>query len=294
MEEFPQCLDNRAKQSLVGNLVKELNTNARIKKIKLIWLEVTGCSGNIISFLNALNPDVNEMLNNNIDLCFSNSLMVKENKSALQQLYDTAEEEFILAIDGAVASKNPLYNIIGRYNGKEISALEAVKYFGEKAAHVIAVGTCASYGGISAARPNPANCQSVSDVLSRQVIRTPGCPCHPDWLIGTLAYILLYGKAPELDSEGRPILFYGITIHDNCTRRSFFDKGIFAEKLGEKTCMFKLGCDGPRTKSDCPTRQWNGYINWPIGANTPCIGCAHSTFPDGTEPFVKFSGGEVN
>lgn len=79
-----------------------------------------------------------------------------------------------------------------------------------------------------------------------------------------------------------------MTIHDMCPRRSYFEKGIFATKLGEETCMIKLGCKGPKTKTDCPTRQWNGHVNWPIGNNTPCIGCAHSDFPDGMEPFVIY------
>ena len=87
----------------------------------------------------------------------------------------------------------------------------------------------------------------------------------------------------------RPILFYGVTIHDRCPRRSFFDNGIFAKKLGEQTCMFKLGCRGPVTRTDCPTRKWNGNVkNWPIGNNTPCIGCANYAFPDGMEPFVRY------
>ncbi len=86
----------------------------------------------------------------------------------------------------------------------------------------------------------------------------------------------------------RPIIFYGITIHDRCSRRSLFDRGIFATKLGADECMFKLGCRGPVTRTDCPVRQWNGYVNWPVKDNTPCIGCAGEKFPDGMEPFVRF------
>jgi len=52
--------------------------------------------------------------------------------------------------------------------------------------------------------------------------------------------------------------------------------------------MFKLGCRGPVTKADCPTRKWNEYVNWPVGDNTPCIGCAQAFFPDGMEPFVRY------
>jgi hydrogenase small subunit len=123
--------------------------------------------------------------------------------------------------------------------------------------------------------------------LKRKVIKLPGCPCHPDWFLGTLAHLLLYGQ-PLLDEFDRPLMFYGTLIHDLCPRRSFFEKGIFAEKLGEKTCMFKLGCRGPVTRVDCPVRQWNDYVNWPIGDDTPCIGCAQFGFPDAMEPFISY------
>jgi len=115
----------------------------------------------------------------------------------------------------------------------------------------------------------------------------PGCPCHPDWFMGTLAEILLY-DAPKLDAKDRPVLFYSTLIHDRCPRRSFFDKGIFAKKLGDHTCMFKLGCRGPVTRTDCPVRQWNKYVNWPVEDDTPCIGCAQFGFPDLMEPFISY------
>jgi len=67
------------------------------------------------------------------------------------------------------------------------------------------------------------------------------------------------------------------------------DQGIFAKKLGESTCMFKLGCRGPVTRIDCPIRKWNQYVNWPIGDDTPCIGCAQFGFPDQMEPFITYN-----
>jgi hydrogenase small subunit len=126
---------------------------------------------------------------------------------------------------------------------------------GAKAKYVLAVGTCASHGGISAAKPNPSESVSIGKVLEREVINVPGCPSNPAWVIGTIGHIISRG-APELDSLKRPVLFYGVTIHDICPRRSFFEKKIFATKLGEETCMFKLGCRGPVTRTDCPKRQW--------------------------------------
>ncbi len=258
------------------------------KKISLIWLEATGCSGNIISLLNAENPDVIYLLQEMVDLKYNNSLMAQEGEAAYIQFLETLETEFILVVEGAVSTKdNGLYTIIANYQGRRITAMEAVRIAGEKAKYVIAVGTCASYGGPSAAKPNPSMSVSVSEFIDREIIRVPGCPSHPDWAIGTIASILAFGK-PRLDAKNRPIIFYGITIHDRCTRRSYFEREIFATKLGDPECMFKLGCRGPITRTDCPVRQWNGYVNWPIEDNTPCIGCAHERFPDGMEPFVRY------
>ncbi|ACA43463.1 hydrogenase small subunit [Clostridium botulinum] len=266
----------------------ELINHKKTKKINAIWLEVTGCSGNIISLLNAENPGLIYILRNIVNLTFNNSLMGAEGEFAYEQFLNTLDTEFILLVDGAVSTKeNGYYNIIANYKGKPVTALEAIKMAGEKAKYVVTVGTCSSYGGISAASPNPSGSKSVEAVINKEVIKLPGCPCHPDWVVGTLAHLVTYGK-PELDNKGRPILFYGITIHDSCTRRGFFDKRIFAKKFGEEGCMFKLGCRGPVTKTDCPRRKWNGYVNWPIGDNTNCIGCAQERFPDGMEPFVRY------
>jgi hydrogenase small subunit len=286
-----ECKLKEGKVSTAGRLSKEvvqMVKDQRIKKMNAIWLEVTGCSGNIISLLNSENPGLYEILTNIVNFTYNNTLMGAEGNFAFEKFLETLNTEFILLVDGAVSTKeNGLYNIVANYNGKPVTALEAIKMAGEKAKYVVAVGTCASYGGISAARPNPSESKSVQEVLRRQVIKTPGCPCHPDWIVGTVAHLIGFG-VPQLDAEGKPLLFYGVTIHDNCTRRGFFEEGIFAKKFGEEGCMFKLGCRGPVTKTDCPRRKWNGYVNWPIGDNTNCIGCAQAFFPDGMEPFVRY------
>lgn len=278
---------NMTAKKMIDLAIKEVRSSEH-KKLNLIWLEATGCAGNIISLLNAENPDIIYLLQEMVTLTYNNSLMAAEGEAAFTKFLDTLDTEFILVVEGAVSIKdNGLYNIIANYNGKRITAMEAVQMAGEKAKYIVAVGTCASYGGPSAAKPNPSGSVSVSEFLDKEVIRVPGCPSHPDWAIGTIANIVAFGK-PSLDAKNRPIIFYGITIHDRCTRRSYFEKGIFANKLGDQACMFKLGCRGPVTKTDCPVRQWNGYVNWPIEDNTPCIGCAQERFPDGMEPFVRY------
>ncbi|MEN6316552.1 MAG: hydrogenase small subunit [Clostridiaceae bacterium] len=286
------CPEYDSKHQTAGKLLDEADEgirNGTLKKKNLIWLELTSCSGNIISLLDGTNPDYEYMITNMVNLLFNNSLMSNWGEEAIEKLINAPGTDYILAVEGAVATKNNgLYNIIGRWKGKPFTALDAINLLGEKASHVIAVGACATHGGVSAAYPNPSGSVSVQSLLKRKVIKLPGCPCHPDWFLGTLAHILLYGE-PELDNVDRPILFYGIRIHDRCPRRSFYDQGIFATRLGEMTCMFKLGCRGPVTRTDCPIRQWNKYVNWPIKDDTPCIGCSQIGFPDRMEPFISYN-----
>ena len=126
------------------------------QKMNAIWLEATGCSGNIISLLNGEYPDAYDTLANIVNITYNNTMMAAEGEAAYDLFLETLETEFILIVEGAISTKdNGVYNIIANYYGKRITAYEAVLMAGEKAKYVIAVGTCASYGGISAASPNP-------------------------------------------------------------------------------------------------------------------------------------------
>lgn len=283
----PESVSNAAIAKRLTDEAQVRLAEGSLQKKRLVWLELTGCSGNIISLMNGFHPDLEYAITSMVDLVYSNSLMAAEGEMAIERLMGVLNEEFILAVEGAIALRdNGLYHVIGRWRGKPLTALEAARMLGEKAAHVIAVGACAVDGGPSAAKPNLAQCVGLSDVVGRPMIKLPGCPCHPDWFLGTLAHLLLYGE-PELDSLNRPLMFYSTLIHDRCPRKPFFDKGIFAKTLGEPTCLFKLGCRGPVTRVDCPTRLWNGHVNWPIGAST-CIGCSQFGFPDKMAPFISF------
>ncbi|MHB8170414.1 MAG: hydrogenase small subunit [Thermincolia bacterium] len=257
----------------------------------VIWLECMTCTGNFLSFLNSAHPTVKQLLFETVDFHFSNTMMAAEGVQAVSVLDEVAanhQGEYILIVEGTVPLRdNGRYCIIGhRADGREITALEAVQNLGSKAKYVMAVGSCATFGGPFAARPNPSKSVPVSKVLSGvQVINVSGCPAHPDWTMGTLAHLLLYG-IPDLDGYNRPTLFYGDLIHDNCPRRQHFENSIFAKHPGEEGCLYKIGCKGPVTHSDCPTRQWSGeHHSWPVEANTPCIGCTAPEFIDGMTPF---------
>ena len=147
---------------------------------------------------------------------------------------------------------------------------------------VLAIGSCAAFGGIPAAEGNVTGAMNVADYLKERgvdkpVIRLPGCPSHPDWMVGTIVHVLEFGM-PEMDEYGRPTMFYGKALHDQCPRYADFEAENFAAQFADDGCLFELGCLGPVTNADCTTRLWNGGTNSCIKANAPCIGCAGEDF----------------
>jgi hydrogenase small subunit len=193
---------------------------------------------------------------------------------------------YVLVVDGATAiEENGYYCAIGERDGEAISGYRHLRDLGRNALATIAVGTCASYGGIPAATPNPTRCIGVGELFEREhiqnpIINVPGCPPHPDWIIGTVSALLLGGlKGLKLDEYRRPEAFFGPLIHDNCPYRGHFERGQFAQRFGDHGCLIKLGCKGPITHADCPIRRWNGGVSWCVEAGHPCVGCCEPAFP---------------
>ncbi|MCL4514883.1 MAG: hydrogenase small subunit [Firmicutes bacterium] len=284
------CLSATASLTLSQSLAVEIaKAFAGAKKPPVVWLEACTCTGDILSFANTINPDLGKFIFETIDLLYNNTLMKAQGAQAIEVLENALEKrrgEYILVVEGTVPTRdNGRYNIIGERNGHAWTALEATRRLSEGAQAVIAAGTCAAFGGIYAASPNPSDSRPVHKVVKQPVINVPGCPAHPDWLMGTITHLLFYGR-PELDAHHRPKLFFGETIHNLCQRRSYFDNSIFAKYPGDGGCMYQIGCKGPVTHADCPKRLWSGeHVNWPVQANTPCIGCSSPEFTDGLGPF---------
>lgn len=292
-EEFWRlCRDCAAGEGgLAGSILPAAREHARREdggKLPVIWLETSDSGDNNIAFMNTTYPYLGQVFADMIDLMYSNTFMAAQGDDALGLLEDTVARRygrFTLVVEGAVPVKDGgIYTVIARTREGPLTALEAVTWLGGAAEYVVAAGTCASFGGASAAAPNVTGSVGVGQVLKRPVINVSGCPVNPDWLVGTLAHLLMYGP-PELDELGRPKIFYGFTVHRHCQRRSYFDNKEFAAKLGDSECMFSQGCMGPRTSADCPYRQWIDHVSWPVKANTPCIGCTNRDFPDGSAPF---------
>jgi hydrogenase small subunit len=275
-----------------------------VTEIPVIWLQGGSCTGCSVSVLNSLSPKIQDILlrqivpGKHISLRFHPTIMAASGDLAMEAMEDTAKNKggYVLVMEGAIPTKDGgVYCQVGERNGQGVTVLEHLTMLGSDAMAVIALGTCAAYGGIPSAAPNPTGSKSVKDIFTEQGIQTPvinlpGCPTHPDWFVGTVASVLIGGlDSVKVDGNGRPLAFYGKLIHDNCPRRGYFDAGQFAKKLSEPYCLYQLGCKGPVTYSDCPIRMWNSGTNWCIGANSPCIGCCHPGFPDEVSPLKKLA-----
>jgi len=266
-----------------------------VAEIPVIWMATGGCSGCSVSLLNSASPTIQEVLleqilpGKHLSLGFHATIMASAGDQAMQAMNKIVNEHkggYVLVVDGATAAKDDgLYCAIGETDGKPITGYVNVRDLGRNALATLAVGACAAYGGIPAAPPNPTGCLSVTELFKREniatpVVNIPGCPSHPDWIVGTIATVLLGGlEALELDEHGRPAPFFTPLIHDNCPYRGHFDRGEFAEHFGEHGCLIKLGCKGPITHADCPIRKWNNGTSWCVEAGHPCIGCCEPEFP---------------
>ena len=275
-----------------------------VKEIPVVWYQAASCSGDSVALLNTTNPNVRQFLvdeivpGQHVNLLFQMTIMAGQGVPIIDILQTTAATEkgkYLLVVEGSIpTAANGLMGVTGERNGKPYTMVEAVEELGRSALAAIAAGTCASFGGIFAAEPNPTGSMGLQDFFSTKGIKTPvinvpGCPMHPDWLVGTVAHILLFGlhRPDELDSVGRPLEFFGTQIHENCPRRPYFDAGKFAKRIGDEGCLYKLGCKGPVAYADCPYRGFNNHTNWCIQAGSPCHGCVEPEFPDKLSPLYQ-------
>ena len=274
-----------------------------VEEQPVIWLQAATCTGCSVSVLNSVSPTIKNILidevlpGKHVNLRYHATIMAGQGEAVLKEMEQTAKKSkgYILVVEGALpTAAGGAFDTLGEKDGKPVPVIDYAEKLAKNALAIIALGTCASFGGIAAGAPNPSGSVSVDRFLNEHgigtpLINVPGCAPHPDWFVGTLASLLMKGlpKPEELDEHKRPKAFYGKLIHENCPRRAYFDEGKFAKKFGDPGCMNELGCKGPVTYSDCPTRSWNHGTNWPIGSGSPCIGCVEPGFPDLVSPFYQ-------
>ena len=258
---------------------------AAARRPSVIWLPFQECTGCTESITRSHSPTIEGMIFDMVSLDYQETLMAAAGHQAEAARRNAMQEnhgKYLLIVDGSIPlGLDGAYSCIG---GR--SNLDILKEAAQGAAAIVAMGSCASFGGIPKANPNPTGAVSVSDIVKdKPIVNIPGCPPIPVVMTGVLAHYLTFGSLPELDDKGRPKAFFGETIHDRCYRRPFYDQGKFAKTFDDEGarkgwCLFELGCKGPVTHNACATAKWNGGTSWPVESGHGCIGCSEPDFWD--------------
>jgi hydrogenase small subunit len=260
------------------------------KRPSVVWIQLQECTGCVESVIRTSEPTIGHLVLDMISLDFSHTLMAAAGHQAEDVLAKVMKEnagKYILIVTGSVPLKDDgVYLTIAGRTAKSVLEEAAAG-----AAGILAVGACAHWGSVQAARPNPTGAVGVSEVIKdKPVVNIAGCPPIADVVTATVAHFLTFGRLPAVDGDGRPEFAYGARIHDQCPRRANFDAGQYVEAFDDENarkgwCLYHVGCKGPATFSPCPIFQWNGGTNWPIGAGHPCLGCTERNFWDTMTPF---------
>ena len=250
--------------------------------MRVVWVQGQSCSGESISLLNSIDPNPADLLTRYISLVIHQNSGAAQGQTLMYALDKAAaSKDYILVVEGSIPLRMPQACLIG---GRPFETV--LKALIPNARAIVAVGTCAAFGGIPAAEGNPTGSAGVKEFMQhhnlrwqQRLVNCPSCPTHPMSIVGTLAY-LAAGQYPDVDEELlTPKLCYQHSTHDQCPRYHDFERKIFAEHFGQPDgCLFKLGCLGPLTFTECPHRQWNSGVNWCIRASAPCIGCSWPDF----------------
>ena len=259
--------------------MKLVQAATRGLKPSVIWLHFQECTGCTESLLRTSHPAITELILDLVSLDYHETLFAAAGVQAEEALRTAMAQnagKYICVIEGAIPVKDG--GIYCKVGGR--TALDIVQDVAGKAGAIVAIGSCASWGGIPSADPNPTGATGAPMILKgKTVVTLPGCPSNPYNFLGVALQYVALGTLPALDNQGRPLFAYKRTIHEDCPRRAHFDAGEFALKYGDEGhkqgfCLYKIGCKGPATHANCSIRHFGDVPNaWPIGIGHPCFGC---------------------
>ena len=252
-------------------------------KPSVVWLHFQECTGCTESLLRTSHPALSTLILDLVSLDYHETLLAAAGHQAEKCLEETMkahEGKYVLVIEGAIPVKDD--GVYCKIGGR--TALELANTVAAKAGAIVAIGSCASWGGIPSADPNPTGATGAPEVLKgKTVVTIPGCPANPYNLLGVVLQFATFGTLPALDEQGRPKFAYGRTIHEHCPRRAHFDAGRFALEYGDEGhrqgwCLYRLGCKGPATHANCSVMHFGETVDaWPIGLGHPCFGCTEQS-----------------
>lgn len=288
-------------------------TSAAVEEIHILWITAgLSCDGDSISITAATQPSVEDIVLGAIPglpkVHLHNPVLAYENGDEFLRYWYEAEEgkldPFLLVVEGSIPNekinREGYWAALGmdRVTGQPITTCEWIDRLAPKALGVIAIGTCATYGGIHAMQGNPTGCMGLPDYLGWEwkskagwpIVCVPGCPVQPDNFMETLLYLLyqVAGLAPmiPLDENLRPTWLFTNTVHEGCDRGGFYEQADFALEYGSEKCIVKLGCWGPVVQCNVGKRGWMAGIGGCPNVGGICIGCTMPGFPDKFMPFM--------
>lgn len=296
-----------------------------IEEVHAFWIAGGSCDGCSIAIVGATSPSLEDLVNGTLPgvpkvILHHPVLAVRAGEAFIKPFRLAAKGElgapFVVICEGSIMDEAMAAETGGYWaalgadedeNGdpQPIPSSSWITKMAEHAAAVIAVGTCATWGGVPAAAGNPTNAASVMDLLGEEyrsslglpVVNIPGCAPQGDNISETIAAILQFlhglGPLPEFDELGRPAWLYGETVHKGCTRAGYYEEGEFAKEYGDKECLVEKGCWGPVVQCNINKRGAINGMGGCMNVGAPCIGCTMPGFPDSFAPFYETPPGTI-
>jgi hydrogenase small subunit len=284
-----------------------------MREIDILWITAgLSCDGDSVSITAATQPALEELLLGALPgvprVRLHNPVLATENGAEFLAAFHRAAagelEPFVLVVEGSIPNEKikaeGYWAAMGTGpDGQPITTCEWIDRLAPRALAVVAIGTCATYGGIPAMAGNPTGAMGLPDYLGWSwrskagipIVCVPGCPVQPDNFMETVLYLLYQavGLAPmiPLDEALRPRWLFSQTVHEGCDRGGYYEQGDFAAELGSKKCIVKLGCWGPVAICNVPKRGWMAGIGGCPNVGGICIGCTMPGFPDKFMPFME-------
>ncbi len=275
----------------------------------LFWLQTGACGGESLAILSADSPSLEQLFSaHDIELLWHPSLShasMREHDAIFERIVSGSQTLDILCVEGSIVTAPRGTGLYDSYQGR--ARMDMARELAQQAGVVVAMGTCAAFGGVHAATPNPGDCIGLqyhrgqpgglfpAEWRSRKglpVINVSGCPAHPHAMTQTLAW-LATGLPLQLDELNRPKAFFNTMVHQGCTRNEYHEYDIEETAPGGLACLFfNLGCQGPMTHAVCNSDLWNGTSS-KTRAGVPCFGCTSPSFPRDIDLFSTEKIGDI-
>lgn len=275
----------------------------------LFWLQTGACGGDSLAILSAEAPSLEQLLSaHGVELLWHPSLShlsMRQHDAIYERIISGEQRLDILCVEGSIVTAPRGTGLYDSYQGR--ARMDMARELAQRAGVVVAMGTCAAFGGVHAANPNPSDCIGLQYDRDKPgglfapewrsqrglpVVNIAGCPAHPHAMTQTLAW-LATGLPLQLDALNRPQAFFNTVVHQGCTRNEYHEYDIEETEPGGRACMFfNLGCQGPMTQAVCNTDLWNG-VNSKTRAGVPCFGCTSPNFPRDVDLFHTEKMGDI-